>query len=79
MPSYKLEARVKSNSPTSIVTAFAGCEYVKSGWRPVPANSKAEAQAKVHPLLDVREINRNVQNDAKAESVAAQSQKKPGK
>lgn len=58
MPSYKFEARVKANSQTAIITAFAGREYTKKDWRPVPADTKSEAQAQTHPFLEVRAVGK---------------------
>lgn len=50
----KLEARAKQEYRFGAVTAFSGHEYIQSEWRPVPAGY--EEQARVHDLLEVREI-----------------------
>ena len=47
-----MEAKVKQEHPWKEVTAFAGREYVKSEWRPVPAGK--ESAALVHPFLETR-------------------------
>ena len=46
-----MQARVKANSPITVVTAFGGHEYVRYEWRSVPDEAEEEAQR--HPYLDV--------------------------
>ena len=52
----KLEAKVKANVLTGIIVAFAGHEYVKTEFRPVPDYPKYQDQARKHELLEVREV-----------------------
>jgi len=51
--SQKMEAKVKKSYRMGAVIAFSGVEFIRTEWRPVPAGF--EAQATVHPLLDVRD------------------------
>ena len=54
----KLEAKVKANVLTGIIVAFAGHEYVKTEFRPVPQDEKSVAQALKHEMLEVREVGK---------------------
>ena len=45
-------ARVKQDYKSGSVTAFSGCEYVRSEWREVPEGF--EEQARKHELLDTQ-------------------------
>lgn len=58
MADKKLEAKVKANVQTQIVVAFAGQEYVKTEFRPVPDYPKYQEQALKHEMLEVREVGK---------------------
>jgi len=53
-----LEAKVNKEVVTSIVMAFGGKEFVKYEWRKVPSDPKSIKQAKDHPMLDVRPVQK---------------------
>ena len=46
-----MKAKVKNDCNLKVVTAFAGVEYVKYEYRPVPAS--AENEALRHPFLEI--------------------------
>ena len=48
-----MNAQVKADYPWSTVRAFAGHEYTKRDWRPVPPGH--EQEARVHQFLDIDE------------------------
>lgn len=48
-----MEAKVKQESRWGSITAFSGCEFVKSEWRAVPAGCEAEAMR--NEYLETRE------------------------
>jgi pyruvate/2-oxoglutarate dehydrogenase complex dihydrolipoamide acyltransferase (E2) component len=51
-----MKAKVKESWPWGIVQAFAGRQYVKYEWRPVPAGAEAEAERLAgRGLLDLNE------------------------
>ncbi len=73
-----MEARVKENCKWSRVTAFAGREYIKKEWRPVP--NVARKQAELHPFLDVRIDGKEpVEPDEVVTAVPVATPKKPRK
>lgn len=47
-----MEARVIGTNEHRIVRALEGREYVKTEWRPVPADREDEAER--HPMLEIR-------------------------
>jgi hypothetical protein len=53
-----MKARVKADYPWSTVRAFAGHEYTKRDWRPVPPGH--EQEARLHQFLDVDAVTPEV-------------------
>jgi hypothetical protein len=49
-----MQARVKNDSRYNRVVLFSGCEFVKTEWRPVPAES--ESDALVSDWLEIQKI-----------------------
>jgi len=48
-----MEAKVKDSARFQTYVFFSGHEFVKGDWRPVPADS--EAQARAEAVLEIRE------------------------
>lgn len=57
------EAKVKRSETTNIVIAFAGKEFVKYEWRKVPTDPKSIVQAKKHPMLEIRAVQKRASKE----------------